>query len=109
MKKCTNLAPKGHEDALAFAKAIEISNDYRNNPKAKKDVIDKNGYRHSVKSEMKRWQLLLYRKQRVETDDAFLSMNGIGQLLIACLNLYPAAFQAYQSKKPIIKHNYKDL
>lgn len=102
-EKARQVRAKGHEDALAFAKAIGMGNDYRNDPKAKKDVIDKNGDSHSVKSGTKRWQLLLYRQQRVETDDAFLSMHGIGQLMIACLYLHLATFEAYQSKKAYYK------
>lgn len=101
--KARQVRTQGHEDALAFAKAIGVDNDYQNNPKAKKDVIDKNGDSHSVKSGSIRWQLFLYRKHRVETDDAFLSMNGIGQLLMSCLNLYPATFEAYQSNKAYYK------
>lgn len=40
---------KGHDDALEFALAIGLDSDYKNDIKAKKDVIDPSGDAHSVK------------------------------------------------------------
>lgn len=57
------------------------------------------GDAYSVKSGQKRWQIFLYGKNRFETDNAFQSMNGIGQLLIECINLYPDSFTDYQKNK----------
>jgi hypothetical protein len=34
---------QGHDDALAFALAIGLNEDYKNDAKAKKDVIDPSG------------------------------------------------------------------
>jgi hypothetical protein len=47
---------KGYDDALEFAVAIGLDNDYKNDIKAKKDVIDPSGDAHSVKSGEKKWQ-----------------------------------------------------
>ena len=51
---------RGHNDALEFALAIGLPRDYRNDPQAKKDVIDPSGDAHSVKSGEKKWQIFLY-------------------------------------------------
>ena len=95
-EKARQVRQQGHDDALEFARTIGVESDYRNNLKAKKDVIDGNGDTHSVKSGQKRWQIFLYRSSRLQSDDAFLSMNGVGQLLIDCLKVYPEKFTDYQ-------------
>ncbi|WP_461248254.1 hypothetical protein [Treponema sp. R6D11] len=41
---------RGHDDALDFALRIGLEHDYKNDLKAKKDVIDPSGDAHSVKS-----------------------------------------------------------
>src|SRR3989338_7038679 len=92
-----------HKDALEFALAIGLKSDYKNDLKVKKDVIDQAGDAYSVKSGQKRWQIFLYGKNRFETDNAFQSMNGIGQLLIECINLYPDSFTDYQKNKKACK------
>mgnify|MGYP001604182323 CR=1 FL=1 len=48
---------RGYNDALEFALAIGLPRDYQNDPQAKKDVIDKSGDAHSVKSGEKKWQI----------------------------------------------------
>ncbi len=106
-EKARFVRAQGHADALEFANLIGQSCDYQNDPKAKKDVIDQNGDAHSVKSGTKRWQIFLYGKNRFESDDAFLSMNGIGQLLIKCLDVYPETFMTYQTDKKYYKEQLK--
>ena len=105
--KARNVRAKGHQDALEFAKSIGLESDYTNNPKAKKDVVDHNGDVHSVKSGTKRWQIFLYSKNRFEKDLAFQTMNGIGQLLIKCLEIYPETYNEYQNHKDFYKENLK--
>lgn len=90
---------RGHQDALMFALAIGLTRDYQNDQSAKKDVIDPSGDAHSVKSGEKKWQIFLYGKQRFTTDDAFVVMNGIGQLLVDCIEAFPTAFAEYQRDK----------
>jgi hypothetical protein len=82
----------GHDNALAFALALGLGDDYRNDPTAKKDVIDPSGDAHSVKSGYKNWQLFLYGRNRFLTDDGFLALNGIGQLLVHCIDAFPPVF-----------------
>ncbi len=86
---------RGHDDALEFALSIGLEHDYKNDIKAKKDVIDPSGDAHSVKSGKSKWQIFLYGLGRFEHDDAFTVMNGIGGLLIECINSFPATYDEY--------------
>jgi hypothetical protein len=97
----------GHDDALEFALAIGLPKDYKNDPKAKKDVIDPSGDAHSVKSGIKKWQVFLYGLGRFESDDAFKVMDGIGALLAECINAFPAAFMDYQAGKQVAKERLR--
>lgn len=90
---------QGHDDALAFALAIGLNADYQNDAQAKKDVIDKSGDAHSVKSGEKKWQIFLYGLNRFNNDPFFRVMNGIGQLLINCIESFPENFLDYQNNK----------
>ncbi len=90
---------RGHENALAFANAIGMPNDYQNDRTAKKDVIDPSGDAHSVKSGTKKWQIFLYGRNRFESDDGFQALNGVGELLIHCLDTMPDTYEAYQQDK----------
>lgn len=98
---------KGHDDALEFALWIGLTQDYKNDPHAKKDVIDLSGDAHSVKSGQVKWQIFLYRASRFQSDDAFLAMNGIGQLLIECINSFPLTFDEYQLAKSASKEKLR--
>lgn len=98
---------KGHDDALKFALAIGLSGDYKNDIKAKKDVIDPSGDAHSVKSGKKKWQIFLYGLGRFETDEAFIVMNGIGELLIECIQAFPLTFEKYKSDKNTAKNKLR--
>jgi hypothetical protein len=97
----------GHEDARQFAHSIGLPNDYKNDPHAKKDVIDPSGDSHSVKSGQKKWQIFLYGLGRFWTDDAWGTMNGIGDLLAECINAFPTDFKAYQRNKPAAKERLR--
>lgn len=97
----------GHNDALEFAIAIGLPRDYRNDPKAKKDVIDPSGDAHSVKSGQKKWQIFLYGLGRFESDDAFRVMNGIGALLVACIKSFPDTFEEYTADKMAAKERLR--
>lgn len=90
---------QGHDDALEFAKLIGLDEDYQNDKAAKKDVIDPSGDAHSVKSGLVKWQLFLYGINRFRIDDFFQTMNGIGQLLIQCIESFPPTFEEYQLDK----------
>lgn len=90
---------KGYDDALEFALAIGLTADYKNNPQSKKDVIDPSGDAHSVKSGEIKWQIFLYRSSRFGTDDAFVVMNGIGELLSNCIECFPQSFDDYIKDK----------
>ena len=98
---------QGHDDALDFALLIGLSHDYQNDPHAKKDVIDPSGDSHSVKSGKKKWQIFLYGIGRFKSDDAFGAMNGIGDLLIDCIETFPESFEEYQRNKIFYKEKLR--
>ena len=93
---------KGHLKAKEFARLIGMKEDYQNDIKAKKDVIDKNGDAYSVKSD-KYWQIFLYSINRIKNDPTFQAMNGIGQLIIDCLDIFPVVREEYLKNKNIYK------
>jgi hypothetical protein len=97
----------GHDDAREFAYSIGLPSDYKNDPHAKKDVIDPSGDAHSVKSGQKKWQIFLYGLGRFWSDDAWGTMNGIGDLLAECINAFPPDFKAYQRNKPAAKERLR--
>lgn len=98
---------QGHDDALKFALAIGLDRDYKNDPKAKKDVIDSAGDAHSVKSGKKKWQIFLYGLNRFQNDPLFRVMNGMGQHLIDCINSFPPMFKDYQDNKKEAKEKLR--
>lgn len=95
----------GHDDALKFAQAIGLDIDYQNDHIAKKDVVDKSGDTHSVKSGKKKWQIFLYGVNRFKNDNSFRAMNGIGDILINCINSFPNERSVYENDKS----KYKEI
>jgi len=53
-EKARQARQQGYDDALLFAKSIGLNEDYKNDLKAKKDVIDPSGDAHSVKGGQKK-------------------------------------------------------
>ena len=104
-EKARQARQQGHDDALLFAKSIGLNEDYKNDIKAKKDVIDPSGDSHSVKGGQKKWQIFLYGLSRFEED--FRAMNGIGEILIDCVNVFPKSFDEYQKNKTEIKEKLR--
>ena len=98
---------RGHNDATEFAMAIGLIHGYKNDPHAKKDVIDPSGDAHSVKSGEKKWQIFLYRYSRFHTDDAFTVMNGLGALLLQCIDAFPKTFAEYEREKDAAKERLR--
>ena len=90
---------QGHDNALQFALSIGLDSDYRNDPRAKKDVIDPTGDAHSLKSGKKKWQIFLYGRNRFETDDGFQALNGVGALLIHCIDTFPPRYEDYRGNE----------
>src|SRR3989338_4628097 len=106
-EKARHVRAQGYRDALEFALAIGLSTDYKNDPQAKKDVIDLSGDAHSVKSGEKKWQVFLYGLGRFESDHAFVVMNGIGALLTECINAFPPTYAQYQRDKIAAKERLR--
>ncbi len=105
--EASRVRKQGHEDALNFARSMGLSDDYKNDIKAKKDVIDPSGDAHSVKSGIKKWQIFLYGFNRFDTDLAFKAMNGVGEILKMCLHSFPNSFDDYWINKSKCKDDLK--
>ncbi|MBI4721767.1 MAG: hypothetical protein HY769_01995 [Candidatus Stahlbacteria bacterium] len=103
-EKASFVKTQGHLNSKEFAKLIGLGDDYLNDPRAKKDVIDKSGDSYSVKSGEKKWQIFLYGKTRFEEDYSFKAMNGIGQLLLDCIECFPVSRSRYLENKQLYKN-----
>ncbi len=97
----------GHDAAKKFAMLIGMGEDYQNDKKAKKDVIDCSGDAHSVKSGKKKWQIFLYGRNRFIRDDGFQALNGIGTLLVHCIDVFPSSFDEYRKNTDEAKERLK--
>jgi len=98
-QKASFVKKKGHEDAREFAKLLGIGKEYKSDPQAKKDVIDFEGHSYSVKSGEKKWQIFLYGKTRFEKDYTFKGMDGLGDLFLKCINIFPENRNEYLKNK----------
>lgn len=98
---------RGHDIALEFAQHLGLSKDYQRDKKAKKDVIDPAGDAHSVKAGITKWQGALYRRSRFENDIGFQTLNGIGALLIECIDAFPPTFAEYEQNKQTAKERLR--
>ena len=65
-------------------------------PQAKTDVIDPSGESHSLKSGAKKWQIFLYARNRFNEDIGFQTLDGIGELLVRCIDVFPPSFDEYR-------------
>lgn len=97
---------KGHAREKEFANLIGLDDEYKHDKKAKKDVIDFNGDGHSVKSG-EWWQIFLYSANRIKSDYGFLAMNGMGELILECLNAFPEKREDYEKDKNFYKNKLK--
>ena len=97
----------GHDNAKRFALEIGLSDDYKRDPKAKKDVIDSAGDAHSIKSGQRKWQIFLYSRNRFLSDDGFQALNGIGQLLVHCIDAFPPRYEDYIGNENAAKERLK--
>ena len=100
---------QGHLDAKEFARIIGVGDDYQNGATDKKDVVDQNGDTHSLKSGETRWQIFLYSVTRFKEDVIYKVMggvgDGVGNLILECLNCFPDSFEEYLENK----NKYKTL
>ena len=106
-EQARDLRQRGHTNALNFALAIGMESDYRNDPQAKKDVIDPSGDAHSLKSGQTKWQIFLYGRSRFETDDGFQALNGVGALLVHCIDTFPPRFEDYRGNEEASKERLR--
>ena len=70
----------------------------------KTDVIDAQGRAHSVKAG--NWcQVFLYGRERLVTNTYFQELGQVGNLMVACLDSYPATYEDYIADKETAKAN----
>jgi hypothetical protein len=110
-EKASEVNLTGHAAEKEFARLIGMDNEYLNGLTDKKDVVDRNGDTHSIKGGETRWQLFLYGADRFKTDTIFKVMGGIGdgvgELILSCLNCYPKTFSEYETNKDACKQKLK--
>lgn len=104
-EKASYVKRKGHADACEFAECLGIGKEFKSDPRAKKDVIDSEGYSYSVKSGEKKWQIFLYGKTRFEKDYTFRSMNGLSEIFLQCVESFPESRNDYLKNKILYKMN----
>ena len=97
---------QGHDAAERFAECLGIDT-YQRDQHAKKDVVDPAGDTHSVKSGQIKWQIFLYRRSRFESDYGFQALNGIGVLLMQCIDAFPLARADYEQDKLTAKERLR--
>ncbi|MCS7230129.1 MAG: hypothetical protein NZ923_08865 [Candidatus Kryptonium sp.] len=97
--KARDVKMRGHADAREFAELLGIGREFKSDLRAKKDVIDLEGYSYSVKSGEKKWQIFLYGKTRFEEDPEFQVMSEIGYLFLQCIESFPKDRENYLKNK----------
>jgi hypothetical protein len=97
-EKAREVKLKGHEDAREFAITLGLGKEFKADPKAKKDVIDENGYSYSVKSGEKKWQIFLYGESRFKSDTEFRAVN-LSKTFLECINSFPKERSKYLENK----------
>lgn len=70
----------------------------------KKDVVDKQGNIHSIKSGDKKWQMFLYGKNRFESSIGFLG----APLFIDCIDSFPPKRNDYIKNKTAFKSRLQE-
>jgi hypothetical protein len=98
---------RGHKVERLFAREIGVEEEYKNNRQAKKDVVDQLGDAHSVKAGNIHWQMFLYGRERFINDDGFRALNGVGNLLVHCLDVFPATLAEYRANKKEFREKLK--
>lgn len=99
--QASDVKTSGHRNERDFAYLIggELN---RVSPVDKTDVIDAQGRAHSVKAG--NWcQVFLYGRERLVTNTAFQELGQVGNLMVACLDSYPATYEDYIADKDAAK------
>lgn len=98
---------RGHHVEKLFAQEIGRDEEYKNAPQGKKDVVDLAGDAHSVKGGDVHWQMFLYGRDRLINDDGFQALNGVGALLVHCLDVFPSTLERYKNSEDECKEKLK--
>lgn len=60
-----------------------------------------------MKAGKKKWQVFLFSRTRFVTDDGFQALNGVGPLLVHCVDAFPPRFSDYMDNKEAAKERLK--
>lgn len=101
-KRAREVKLRGHADAREFAEALGIGKEFKADPRAKKDVIDLEGFSYSVKSGEKKWQIFLYGEKRFKEDPEFKAVN-LSKIFLDCIKVFPLKREDYLKNKIIYK------
>ena len=71
----------------------------------KKDVLDIKDQTHSVKGGDKKWQIFLYSRSHFDEDDIFRSLNGLSEIFVSCVDVFPKDWEKYKENR----QHHKDL
>lgn len=99
-EKASYVKRRGKRDEEEF---VDLINGTRIKGTNKRDIFDKQGNRHSIKGGNKKWQIFLYGTSRFEKDIIFKRLNGIGEILLDALNVFPNKYDEYQKNKICFK------
>jgi hypothetical protein len=97
---------KGHADELIFSNLIggKVKTDATT---GKADVIGPDEKVYTVKGGQIKWQIFLYGYERFKTDKEFQNLNGIGKLILECLDSFPVQYRNYELDKNLCKEILK--
>jgi len=105
-EKASYVKRKGHEDAREFAELLGIGKEFKWDPRAKRDIIDEEGFSYSVKSGEKKWQIFLYGRKRFEENFNFKGM-GLSEIFLECIDSFPENRDEYLKNKVKYKEKLK--
>ena len=95
-KQASEYKKQGHKDENDFAARIDakvISG------QAKKDVVDSENKKYSVKGGAKKWQIFLYERSRFQNDFNEGNLIQISNKFIDAINCFPEDYEKYYKDK----------
>lgn len=104
-KQASEYKKQGHRDEQDFAKRINAKVILG---QAKKDVIDNENNKYSVKGGAKKWQIFLYEKSRFLNDFNQGYLNEISKKFIEAIECFPEDYQKYYKDKIDCKKKLKE-
>ena len=102
-EQASDVKVSGHRNEADFAALIHGAVNL-GSQQDKKDVIDSRHRSHSVKAGTW-WQIFLYGRERLATNTILQGLGNIADIMVACLDAYPATYAEYEADKMTAKLN----